>query len=119
MAMSGIWAVFMFNFDRSKNAVCDQFGNKVLVLVNWTIDLELSAQLDCDGEIWNIIALQKEVAEPGGQRRLGWEVVAVACVDKSSESIVPKDVIARALKAFGYGNGRGHEDDVPVSFNLG
>jgi hypothetical protein len=108
----------MFLFYSDKKAVCDEFGNKVLIELGWSKDKELSALFIFDDVTWNIVAIQNKVADPCGRMRLGWEVVAIASATKSPEITVPKDTIAEALKAFGYGNGLGHEDDVPVCFNL-
>lgn len=108
----------MFVFCKDKKAVCDEFGNKALIELGWSVDKELSALFYFDDAIWNIVAIQKRVADPCGRMRLGWEVVAIACTAKSPEITVPKDAIAKALKAFGYGDGRGHDDNVPVCFNL-
>lgn len=108
----------MFVYLKNKKAVCDEFGNKVLIELSWSIDKELSAVFGFDDATWNIVAIQKRVADPCGRMRLGWEVVAIASTAKSPEITMPKDAIAKALKAFGYGDGRGHDDDVPVCFNL-
>jgi hypothetical protein len=108
----------MFLFRKDKKAVCDEFGNRILIELGWSIDKELTALFDFDDAIWNIVAIQRRVADPCGHMRLGWEVVAISGTAKSPAITVPKDAIARALKAFGYGDGLGHEDNVPVCFNL-
>jgi hypothetical protein len=108
----------MFVFDEGKKAVCDEFGNKVLIELGWSVDKELSALFNSDDATWNMVAVRKRVADPCGRMRLGWEVVAISSTAQSPEITVPKDAIARALKAFGYGDGLGHDDDVPVCFNL-
>jgi len=108
----------MFVFDKAKNAVCDELGNKILIEKGWSKDKELSALFDFDDVIINIVAIQTRVADEYGRMRLGWEVVAIASTAKSPEITVAKDAIAKALKAFGYGNGLGHKDNVPVCFNL-
>jgi|688.fasta_scaffold402101_2 hypothetical protein len=110
--------ISMFVFHKDKKAVCDEFGNKIFIELGWSIDKELSALFEFDDATWNIVAIQKRVADPCGRIRLGWEVVAIASTAKSPEITVPKDEIAKALKAFGYGDGRGHDDNVPVYFNL-
>jgi hypothetical protein len=108
----------MFLFNPVKKAVCDEFENKIFIELGWSIDKELSALFVFDDVTWNIVAIQKNVADPCGRIRLGWEVVAVTSATKSPEITVPKDTIAKALKAFGYGNGLGRDDDVPICFNL-
>jgi hypothetical protein len=108
----------MFVFDEYKKAVCDESGNKILIELGWSIDKELSVLFNSDDATWNMIAIQKRVADPSGRMRLGWEVVAISSSANSPGITVPKDAIVKALKAFGYGDGRGHEDNVPVCFNL-
>jgi hypothetical protein len=108
----------MFIFSKDKGAVCDESGNKILIELGWSIDKELFAIFYFDDVTWNIVAVQRGVADPRGHMRLGWEVVSLASTVKSTEIAVPKDAIARALKAFGYGDGLGHDDDMPVCFNI-
>lgn len=108
----------MYKFDHLKHAVCDEQGNKVLIETDWTIDKELYAQLNHDQASWNLVAILKEVIDPDGLLRLGWEVVRIAHIGHPTQVAAPTDAITKALKAFGYGNGRGHDDDVPVVFKF-
>jgi hypothetical protein len=104
----------MYRFHRQANAVCDEQGNVVLKEVDWSIDKELFAHLRHGDAAWNIVAVQTDVIDSGGKTRLGWLVVKIANVGGSTATAAPHDAIASALKAFGYGNGRGADDDVPV-----
>ncbi len=109
----------MYRFDPSKGAVCDERGNDVLVESDWTIDKELYAEFRHGDLSWRIIAVLGDVLDPSGRVRLGWSVVLIAPSHGSAEVAAPTDAVAQALRAFGYGRGRGHDDDVPVEFRAG
>lgn len=82
--------------------------------VGWTIDKELYARLHHGDATWSIVAMRTDVIDSDGKTRLGWLVVKIANVGGSTATAAPNDAIASALKAFGYGNGLGADDDVPV-----
>lgn len=104
----------MYHFNHQEKAVCDAHGRVVLKQVDWTIDKELFARLHHGDATWNLVAVQTDVIDSGGKTRLGWLVARIASEGSATATAAPNDAIASALKAFGYGNGRGADDDVPV-----
>ena len=106
----------MYRFNQQENAVCDERGSVVLTELDWTIDKELYARFRHGDAVWTFVAVLTEMTTPDGRTRLGWEVTRISSVGCPTGIAVPTDAIARALKAFGYGNGRGRDDDLPVGF---
>jgi hypothetical protein len=104
----------MYHFNHQEKAVCDARGRVVLKEVGWTIDKELYARLHHGDATWNIVTVQTDVIDSGGKTRLGWLVARIANDGSATATAAPNDVIASALKAFGYSNGRGADDDVPL-----